>query len=166
MMSFSERLEGGAGVKVLLAFEVADQHPALGHKLRAVTHQANILQLRINGIAQFAGRMLIEHHHRDPLQARFVFQQYRRQRAHQLVRRRRHALEDSGHIRQAVVRQMRQRSSPTVEDALHVIEHRQDDLIRFADSIQVNPAGEIAVQDVIQGGTRHFHFSLSGCSVS
>lgn len=47
---------------------------------------------------------------------------------------------------------MRQRSGPTVEDALHVIEHRQDDLIRFADSIQVKPAGEIAVQDVIQEG--------------
>jgi hypothetical protein len=39
---------------------------------------------------------------------------------------------------------VRQRAGATVENALHVVQNRKDDLIFFADLMQIEPAGKIA----------------------
>ncbi|MNR21054.1 hypothetical protein D3C85_1379310 [compost metagenome] len=57
---------------------------------------------------------------------------------------------------------MRQRASPAVEDALQIIQHRQDDLILFAEMMQIKTTGHIAIQHVMQGGARHVIGSPQG----
>ena len=116
---------------------MADKDFALRHKLGAVTYQPNTFQLRVYGIAQFTGLGLLQHHDRDFAQARLVFQQHRRQRGNKLVCSSGHPLQDFRHIRQAVIRQMRQCPGAAVENTLHIVEYRQDYLVFLADLVQV-----------------------------
>ncbi len=62
----------------------------------------------------------------------------------------RHALQNFGHIRQTVVRQVRQRAGAAVQNALHVVEYRKDDLILLADLVEAQATGEITAQHFVQ----------------
>ena len=47
-----------------------------------------------------------------------------------------HPLMDQTEIRQTVIRQMRQRACPAVDNALHIVHHGKDKLIPLADLFQ------------------------------
>jgi hypothetical protein len=45
---------------------------------------------------------------------------------------------------------MRQRASAAVENTLHIIQHRQNDLVLLADLMQGKPSGKITCEHFIQ----------------
>lgn len=51
-------LQTGCGLDILPLLQVSQHHSHLVHKLGAVTHEANILQLNIDRIAQLASNVL------------------------------------------------------------------------------------------------------------
>ncbi|MNP67751.1 hypothetical protein D3C76_1636160 [compost metagenome] len=59
----------------------------------------------------------------DRNQARLVLDQGVAHGAHQAVRRTGKPLQDQAHVRQAVIRQMLQRTGPAIENALQVVQH-------------------------------------------
>lgn len=128
---------------------MANKYPPLGHKLGTIAHQAHSFQLRIDRIAQLAGDRLLKENNANPFQPRFIFEQNGRQRPHQFMGGTGHTLQDFGHIRQAVVRQMRQRAGAAVENALHVVQHGQDRLVLLVDVVEIEATGEVAVENFI-----------------
>jgi hypothetical protein len=127
-----------------LLFEVANQHPPFRHKLGAVAHKADTFQFGINGVTQFAGNVW---------SSRMTLMLFRRgsylsstsERVFISSWRSRHPLQDFGHIRQTVVRQMRQRPGTAVENALHIVQHRQNHLVLLVDLMEIEATGEVTV---------------------
>src|SRR5471030_1576970 len=101
----------------------------------------------------------------EAFQPWLIFQQRVRQRGQQGVRRAWHPLQDFAHIRQAVIWQMAERTRAAVENALHVIEYRQDHLIVFTDLMETEAAGKVAEQHFVEGGLRHIIYP-SGATAS